>query len=352
MDIKSKIKDIIQSAMFDSWNHQSHHKLGNIDIKTRYSLDEKTADDSAEKVISAFKGIKNEQAYLELLKLVLEKGKEKSDRTGTGTLSYFGAQMRFDLKEGFPLITTKKVHMKSIIHELLWFLSGDTNVKYLQDNRVKIWDEWATKEQCSKFGRRAGYLGPIYGHQWRNFGASVLTPYNRDNIGPNSLRTHGYICDGFDQISWVINEIKKNPDSRRLIVTGWNPKEVNSVTLPPCHTLFQFFVSNGELSCQLYQRSADLFLGVPFNIASYALLTEMVAHVCGLKLGEFIWTGGDCHIYKNHIEQVKLQLSREPYQPPLLGVNLHIKNIFDFKYEDFWLVGYESHPTIKAPVAV
>ncbi|MDD2944935.1 MAG: thymidylate synthase [Acinetobacter sp.] len=282
--------------------------------------------------------IKNEQAYLNLLELVLNESSEKEDRTNTGTLSYFGAQMRFNLQDGFPLITTKKVHLKSIIHEVIWFLSGNTNVKYLQNNKVKIWDEWSTKEQCNNFLRSEGELGPIYGHQWRNFGA---TENGKD-----------YYNDGFDQISWVINEIKTNPNSRRLIVTGWNPKEVNKVTLPPCHTMFQFFVSNGQLSCQLYQRSADLFLGVPFNIASYALLTHMIAHICGLEVGEFIWTGGDCHIYKNHIDQVKLQLSRKPYELPTLGMNPHIKNIFDFKYEDFWIVDYEYHPSIKAPVAI
>lgn len=294
--------------------------------------------------------IKNEQAYLGLLQLVLSQGSEKEDRTNTGTLSYFGAQMRFNLQDGFPLITTKKVHLKSIIHEVIWFLSGDTNVKYLQDNKVKIWDEWATKEKCNKFGRDKGELGPIYGHQWRNFGADLLDKENQFDCekGDNGE----YLNNGFDQISWLINEIKVDPNSRRLIVTGWNPLDANDVELPPCHCLMQFFVSNGKLSCQLYQRSADLFLGVPFNIASYALLTHIIAHVCDLEVGEFIWTGGDCHIYKNHINQVKLQLSRKPYELPTLGMNPHIKNIFDFKYEDFWIVDYESHPSIKAPVAI
>ena len=237
--------------------------------------------------------------YLELLTRILETGGDKGDRTGTGTRSVFGYQMRFDLSAGFPLLTTKKVHMKSIIHELLWFLKGDTCVDYLQANGVSIWDEWATAEQTARFGRPAGELGPIYGHQWRNFGASK----NADGA---------YNADGFDQITWLINEIKTNPNSRRLIVSGWNPAEAGQVALPPCHTLFQFFVIDGKLSCQLYQRSADVFLGVPFNIASYALLTHMIAQVCELDVGEFIWTGGDTHLYSNHFEQAKLQLSREP----------------------------------------
>lgn len=277
--------------------------------------------------------------YLKLLRHIKENGTFKGDRTGTGTYSVFAYQMRFNLAEGFPLLTTKKVHLKSIIHELLWFLSGDTNVKYLQDNGVKIWDEWATKEQCDKFGREEGELGPVYGHQWRNFGAEKYF--------------EGYVeGSGVDQISNLIRDIKSNPNSRRLIVTGWNPKEADKVALPPCHTLFQFYVANGKLSCQLYQRSADVFLGVPFNIASYALLTMMIAQVCNLELGEFVWTGGDCHIYSNHLEQVELQLSRNPLPLPTMEINKDVKSIFDFKYEDFTLCNYQSHLPIKAPVAI
>lgn len=277
--------------------------------------------------------------YLKLLRHIKENGTFKGDRTGTGTYSVFAYQMRFNLAEGFPLLSTKKVHLKSIIHELLWFLSGDTNVKYLQDNGVKIWDEWATKEQCDKFGREEGELGPVYGHQWRNFGAEKYF--------------EGYVeGSGVDQISNLIRDIKSNPNSRRLIVTGWNPKEADKVALPPCHTLFQFYVANGKLSCQLYQRSADVFLGVPFNIASYALLTMMIAQVCNLELGEFVWTGGDCHIYSNHLEQVELQLSRNPFPLPTMEINKDVKSIFDFKYEDFTLCNYQSHLPIKAPVAI
>lgn len=277
--------------------------------------------------------------YLKLLRHIKENGTFKGDRTGTGTYSVFAYQMRFNLAEGFPLLTTKKVHLKSIIHELLWFLSGDTNVKYLQDNGVKIWDEWATKEQCDKFGREEGELGPVYGHQWRNFGAEKYF--------------EGYVeGSGVDQISNLIRDIKSNPNSRRLIVTGWNPKDADKVALPPCHTLFQFYVANGKLSCQLYQRSADVFLGVPFNIASYALLTMMIAQVCNLELGEFVWTGGDCHIYSNHLEQVELQLSRNPFPLPTMEINKDVKSIFDFKYEDFTLCNYQSHLPIKAPVAI
>lgn len=282
---------------------------------------------------------KNEQAYLDLLTLVLNQGTQKGDRTGTGTISYFGSQMRFDLADGFPLLTTKKVHSKSIIHELLWFLKGDTHVKYLQDNGVRIWNEWATAEQTARFGKPEGELGAIYGHQWRNFGATQ----NPDG---------SYRQDGFDQIAWLVNEIKQNPNSRRLIVTGWNPHEANQVALPPCHTLFQFFVIDGKLSCQLYQRSADLFLGVPFNIASYALLTHMIAHVTGLGVGEFIWTGGDCHIYNNHVEQVHQQLSRTPFNLPTLWLNPKINNIFEFTFDDIKIENYQSHETIKAEVSV
>ncbi len=279
------------------------------------------------------------QQYLNLLNLVLEQGGQKSDRTGTGTASVFGHQMRFDLNHGFPIVTTKRVHFRSVAIELLWFLRGDTNVHYLQDNKVSIWNEWSTAEQTARFGRPAGELGPVYGHQWRNFGATK----NADG---------SYNHDGFDQLKWLVNEIKTNPNSRRLIVSGWNPNEANEVALPPCHTLFQFFVQNGKLSCQLYQRSADIFLGVPFNIASYALLTHMVAQVCDLGVGDFIWTGGDCHLYNNHIEQAKLQLSREPLPLPQLKLNPAINNLFDFKFEDIELINYQHHAAIKADVAV
>lgn len=277
--------------------------------------------------------------YHNLLRLVLEKGKFKADRTGTGTYSVFGAQARYDLRTSFPCVTTKKLHLKSIIFELLWFLRGETNVRWLQERGVTIWDEWATAEQCARFGRQAGDLGPVYGHQWRNFDATQ----SADGT---------YAKDGLDQIDWLINEIKRNPSSRRLIVTGWNPREQDKVALPPCHTLFQFFVQEGELSCQLYQRSADLFLGVPFNIASYALLTRMVAQVCDLKPGDFVHTFGDLHLYANHLEQAKLQLSREPRPLPQMKINPAVKNIHDFKFEDFTLEGYDPHPGIKAPIAV
>jgi len=286
---------------------------------------------------------KNEQAYLDLLQYVLANGTEKGDRTGTGTLSHFGAQLRFDLAEGFPLLTTKKVHFKSIVYELLWFLSGSTHVDYLQQNNVRIWNEWATAEQTARFNRPAGDLGPVYGHQWRNYGASKNTDESDNNV---------YNDDGVDQISQLIEQIKTNPNSRRLIVSGWNPSEANQVALPPCHTLFQFFVADNKLSCQLYQRSADLFLGVPFNVASYALLTHMIAQVCDLEVGEFIWTGGDCHIYQNHREQVELQLTRDLYQLPTLSLNPKVKDIFAFTFEDISVNGYESHPAIKAKVAV
>jgi thymidylate synthase len=261
--------------------------------------------------------------YLDLLDHVLKNGTEKSDRTGTGTMSVFGYQMRFNLEEGFPLLTTKKLHTKSIIHELLWFLNGDTNIKYLNDNGVKIWNEWADKD---------GNLGPVYGHQWRSWGTA----------------------DGksIDQISQLIDQIKKNPDSRRLLVNAWNVGEIGKMALPPCHILFQFYVADGKLSCQLYQRSADIFLGVPFNIASYALFTMMVAQVCDLKVGEFIHTFGDAHIYLNHIEQVILQMSRTPKPLPTMKINPSVKNIFDFKFEDFTVEGYDPHPSIKAPIAV
>jgi thymidylate synthase len=261
--------------------------------------------------------------YLTLLEHVKLNGQKKEDRTGTGTLSVFGYQMRFNLNNGFPLLTTKKVHLKSVIYELLWFLSGDTNIKYLKDNNVSIWDEWADEN---------GNLGPVYGHQWRSW--------------PTSEGKE------IDQISNLITQIKKNPDSRRLIVSAWNVGEISKMKLPPCHCFFQFYVADGRLSCQLYQRSADIFLGVPFNIASYALLTQMIAHVCDLKYGEFIHTLGDAHIYMNHIDQVNEQLSRKPKKLPKIKINPSVKNIFNFKYEDFSLEEYDPYPLIKAPVAV
>lgn len=263
------------------------------------------------------------QQYHQLLQRVLAEGTKKEDRTGTGTLSVFGHQMRFNLNDGFPMVTTKKIHMKSIVHELLWFLQGDSNIKYLKDNGVSIWNEWADEN---------GDLGPVYGVQWR------------------SWKTH----DGrtIDQIKNLIEMIKKNPDSRRLIVSAWNVSDVDKMALPPCHTLFQFYVANNKLSCQLYQRSADIFLGVPFNIASYALLTMMVAQVCGLGLGDFVHTMGDAHLYSNHIEQAQLQLTRECYALPTLKINPEVKDIFGFKFEDFTLENYQAHPHIKAPVAV
>jgi thymidylate synthase len=261
--------------------------------------------------------------YLDLLRHVMKNGTVKSDRTGTGTKSVFGYQMRFDLQEGFPLLTTKKLHTKSIIHELLWFLKGDTNIRYLKENGVSIWDDWADAN---------GDLGPVYGSQWRSWKTA----------------------DGrtIDQITQVIDQIKKNPDSRRLIVSAWNVGEIDKMKLPPCHAFFQFYVADGKLSCQLYQRSADIFLGVPFNIASYALFTMMVAQVCDLKAGEFIHTFGDAHIYSNHFEQVELQLSRTPKPLPTMLLNPAVKNIFDFKFEDFTLENYDPHPHIKASVAV
>jgi len=261
--------------------------------------------------------------YLDLLQHILDHGCEKADRTGTGTLSLFGYQMRFDLNDGFPLLTTKKLHLKSIIYELLWFLKGETNIRYLSEHGVTIWDEWA-----DEFGE----LGPVYGSQWRSW----------------------QTADGrvIDQIAQVISQIKRNPDSRRLIVTAWNPGEVEKMALPPCHALFQFYVANGQLSCQLYQRSADVFLGVPFNIASYALLTMMVAQVCGLSLGDFIHTLGDAHLYSNHLDQACLQLTRTPYPLPQLRINPTISSIFEFSYDDFELTNYQSHPPIKAEIAV
>jgi thymidylate synthase len=263
------------------------------------------------------------QQYKTLLKHILETGTQKTDRTGTGTTSVFGYQMRFNLNDGFPMVTTKKIHLKSIIHELLWFINGDTNIKYLNENGVKIWDEWANEN---------GDLGPVYGKQWRSWG------------------TH----DGkvIDQLKQVIETLKKSPDSRRILVSAWNVGELSEMALLPCHALFQFYVADNKLSCQLYQRSADVFLGVPFNIASYALLTMMIAQVCDLQLGDFIWTGGDTHIYSNHSEQVQTQLAREPKALPTMKINPDVKDIFNFNYEDFELLNYEPYPGIKAPVAV
>lgn len=263
------------------------------------------------------------EKYLDLLRFIMQNGADKADRTGTGVRSIFAYQMRFDLSEGFPLVTTKKIHLRSVIHELLWFLRGDTNLKYLHENNVTIWDEWANS---------AGDLGPIYGQQWRGWQA-------RDGRA-------------IDQISELIHEIKTNPNSRRLLVNSWNVGELKYMGLQPCHVLFQFYVANNKLSCQLYQRSADVFLGVPFNIASYALLTHMVAQQCDLEVGEFIWTGGDTHIYHNHFEQVALQLTRQPFPIPQLKIKRKPDTIFDYQFEDFEFVNYESHPAIKAPVAV
>jgi thymidylate synthase len=261
--------------------------------------------------------------YLDFMRHVLDHGHRKSDRTGTGTISVFGYQMRFDLSRGFPLVTTKKCHLRSIIHELLWFLRGETNIRYLKENGVTIWDEWADEN---------GDLGPIYGYQWRSWPA----PDGRH----------------IDQIARVVEQIKTTPDSRRLIVSAWNVADLDAMALPPCHAFFQFYVADGKLSCQLYQRSADIFLGVPFNIASYALLTHMMAQQCDLAVGEFVWTGGDCHLYLNHLEQANLQLSREPYPLPQLVIARRTDTLFDYRFDDFEIVGYQSHPAIKAPVAV
>jgi len=276
------------------------------------------------------------KTYHDLLSHILEFGHRKEDRTGTGTLSVFGYQMRFALNEGFPLLTTKKVHVKSIVHELLWFLKGDTNINYLKENGVSIWDEWADAD---------GNLGPVYGHQWRNFGA-------RKSGETWCGTTLSQDLPGVDQISNVLKQIKNNPDSRRLIVSAWNPVDVPKMALPPCHSMFQFYVAGGALSCQLYQRSADVFLGVPFNIASYALLTHMIAQVCNLKVGDFVHTLGDAHLYTNHIEQARLQLSRDFRALPKLVLNPNVTDLFSFKYEDMVFDGYDPHPGIKAPVAV
>lgn len=293
--------------------------------------------------------------YLDLVQKILDEGVSKDDRTGTGTLSLFGYQMRFDLQKGFPLLTTKKLYTRAIFHELLWFISGDTNIKYLVDNNVHIWDDWAYKAYSlssefkgetmeefaelvknapadSEFVKKWGELGPVYGYQWRHW-----PTYDGGEV---------------DQISQLVDQIKHNPDSRRLILSSWNAAMVNDMALPPCHTLFQFYVANGKLSCQLYQRSADLFLGVPFNIASYALLTHMIAQVCELQVGEFVHSFGDVHIYKNHIEQCKLQLTREPRELPILKLNPDVKDLFDFKYEDIEILNYNPHPHIKGEVSV
>jgi thymidylate synthase len=263
------------------------------------------------------------QQYLDMMRLVRDTGTRKEDRTGTGTLSVFGHQLRFDLSAGFPLVTTKKLHLRSIIHELLWFLSGDSNIRYLKDNGVSIWDEWADEN---------GELGPVYGVQWRSW----PTPDGRK----------------VDQISQIMQQLKETPDSRRIILSAWNVAEIENMALPPCHCLFQFYVADGKLSCQLYQRSCDIFLGVPFNIASYALLTHMIAQQADLKVGDFIWTGGDCHLYLNHLEQADEQLSREPLPLPTLAIKRHPPSIFDYKFEDFDILNYEAHPHIKAAVAV
>ena len=285
--------------------------------------------------------------YLDMCKFILENGTYKSDRTGTGTISYFGYQTRYNLNDGFPLLTTKKVFLKGIIHELLWFISGDTNIKYLVDNNVKIWNEWAYEKykkepvysgetmdefiekirESQEFADKYGDLGPVYGRQWRNF-------------------------NGVDQLEKLIYNLKHNPDSRRHIISAWNPAEVDNMALPPCHSFMQFYVVNNKLSCQLYQRSADVFLGVPFNIASYSLFTMMIAQVCGFELGDFVHTFGDVHIYSNHMDQIKLQLSREPRKLPTMKINPNVKSIYDFKYEDFELEGYDPHPAIKGVVAV
>jgi thymidylate synthase len=261
--------------------------------------------------------------YHDLLRHILENGHEKTDRTGTGTRSVFGYQLRFDLSKGFPLVTTKKLHLKSIIYELLWFLNGDTNIKYLKDHGVSIWDEWADTN---------GDLGPVYGYQWRSW------------PGRNGEK--------IDQISKLIDQLKKKPDSRRHIVTAWNPADVDQMALPPCHAMFQFYAADNKLSCQLYQRSCDTFLGLPFNIASYALLVYMIAQQCGFEVGDFVWTGGDVHIYNNHVEQVNLQLTREPYALPQLNIKRKPSSIFDYQFEDFEIVNYQAHPSIKAPIAV
>jgi thymidylate synthase len=279
------------------------------------------------------------RAYLDLLQRILDDGNDRGDRTGTGTRGVFGHQMRFDLGEGFPLLTTKKTHLRSILIELIWFLRGDTHVQFLQERRVRIWNEWATAEQTARFGREAGDLGPVYGHQWRNYGAT-----KKDDGSYND--------DGVDQIADAVRLIRENPNSRRILVTGWNPAEANRVALPPCHTLFQFYVADGRLSCQLYQRSADVFLGVPFNIASYSLLTLMMAQVCGLQAGEFVHTFGDVHLYNNHMDQAREQLARAPRPLPKMRLDPSVTDIFAFRYPHFTLEGYDPHPHIAAEVSV
>ena len=285
-----------------------------------------------------------DEQYLALLERILEEGVDRDDRTGVGTRSLFGHQMRFDLRAGFPLLTTKKVHLRSILHELLWFVRGQTHVSHLQEVGVTIWDEWATPEQTARFGRQAGDLGPVYGHQWRNFGATPRPDGSWED-------------DGVDQLGRIVEQLRTSPMSRRLIVSGWNPKEADQVALPPCHTLFQFYVipekdGPGRLSCQLYQRSGDVFLGVPFNIASYALLTMMVAQVAGLGLGDFVHTFGDVHLYRNHFEQAQTQLGREVRPLPTMHLDPSVDDLFAFRFEHFRLEGYDPHPRIKAPVAV
>ncbi len=279
------------------------------------------------------------RAYHDLLTRILTEGRDRSDRTGTGTRGVFGHQMRFDLRQGFPLLTTKKLHLKSIIWELVWFLQGRTDNAWLVEHGVSIWNEWATAEQCARFGRKEGDLGPVYGHQWRNFGATKL---------PDGT----FAKDGVDQIRWVLEEIRRNPNSRRLIVSGWNPEEQTQVALPPCHTLFQFYVQDGELSCQLYQRSADVFLGVPFNIASYSLLTCLIAHCLGLKPGDFVHSLGDAHLYQNHLDLARLQLTRDIRPQPTLTLAPRVTDPCELTYEDVIISGYDPHPGIKAPVAV
>lgn len=311
-------------------------------------------------------------AYLKTMKRILNVGKRRGDRTGVGTYGIFAEQLRFNLTSEFPILTTKEVHWPSVVNELLWFISGRTDVQWLQERNVRIWNEWATEEQCAKFGRPAGQLGPIYGHQWRNFGATVAgvdgsktiiamakevggpVTYSHSDADGNPLV---YLNNGFDQLEWLVNEIKTNPESRRLILSGWNPKEANNVSLPPCHTLAQFYVSRDALnrrmlSCHLYQRSADYFLGVPFNIASYALLTHLIAHVCDMGVGEFVWTGGDVHLYSNHLAAVNHQLQRTPGVRPELKLDPSIRSLFDFKLEHIRLDGYSHQGKISAPVAV
>jgi len=281
----------------------------------------------------------HDHEYFRLLNLVKEKGVFKDDRTGTGCYSTFGAQARFDLQEGFPLLTTKKIHTRSVIYELLWFLQGRTDNQWLEEHGVTIWKEWSTAEQCARFGRKEGDLGPIYGALWRNFGATLQDDGSFKN-------------DGVDQIARLLHDLKEKPNSRRHLLTGWDPKTCDTVALPPCHTVSQYYVAEGKLSCQLYQRSADLFLGVPFNIASYSLLTHMLAQVCGLQPGEFVHTFGDIHIYSNHMEQVEKQLSRDPRPAPKLVLNPEVKDLLDFQFEDITFLNYNPHPGIKAPVAV